>query len=82
MQKSTARIVSIAKADPAVANAMAFTGGGGPTNGGFIYVGLKPLEERNANASQVIDRLRPKLFAVPAPTPLCRPDRISASADV
>ncbi len=65
MQKSTAHIVSIAKADPAVANAMAFTGGRGPTNGGFIYLGLKPRAERNVNASQVIDRVRPKLFSVP-----------------
>jgi multidrug efflux pump len=64
MQKATARIVDVVKADPAVANAMAFTGGGGPTNGGFIYLGLKPLAQRNANAGQVIDRLRPKLLAI------------------
>jgi len=64
MQIATARIVGVVKADPAVANAMAFTGGGGATNGGFIYMGLKPLAERNANANQVIDRLRPKLLAV------------------
>jgi len=64
MQKATARIVDVVKADPAVANAMAFTGGNGPTNGGFIYLGLKPLAERNANANQVIDRVRPKLLSV------------------
>ena len=64
MQKATARIVDVVKADPAVANAMAFTGGRGPTNGGFIYLGLKPLAERNANANQVIDRVRPKLLSV------------------
>ena len=64
MQKATARIVDVVKADPAVANAMAFTGGNGPTNGGFIYLGLKPLAERNVNASQVIDRVRPKLLSV------------------
>ena len=45
-------------------NVMAFTGGGGATNGGFVFLGLKPLDQRNASASQVIDRLRPKLLAV------------------
>ena len=44
MQAATRRIVDVVKTDPGVANAMAFTGGGGPTNGGFIFVGLKPLE--------------------------------------
>jgi multidrug efflux pump len=64
MQKATARIVSVIKTDPAVQNVMAFTGGGGPTNGGFVYVGLKPLGQRDASANQVIDRLRPKLLSV------------------
>ena len=64
MQAATARIVSIVKTDPAVQNVMAFTGGGGPTNGGFVFVGLKPLDQRDAKASQVIDRLRPKLLSV------------------
>src|SRR4029077_1094703 len=48
-----------------VENVMAFTGGGGPTNSGFVFLGLKPLQERKANAGQMIDRLRPKLMAVP-----------------
>jgi multidrug efflux pump len=43
---------------------MAFTGGGGPTNGGFIFMGLKPLAERHASSNQIIDRLRPKLLSV------------------
>jgi multidrug efflux pump len=64
MQKATARIVNVVKTDPAVQNVMAFTGGGGATNSGFIFLGLKPLADRNANASQVIDRLRPKLLSV------------------
>ncbi len=64
MQVATQRIVNVVKSDPAVANAMAFTGGGGATNGGFIYMGLKPLNQRNVSANQVIDRLRPKLLAV------------------
>ena len=64
MQAATARIVSIVKTDPAVQNVMAFTGGGGPTNGGFVYMGLKPRNQRDASSSQVVDRLRPKLLAV------------------
>ena len=65
MQADTQRFVSTIKNDPAVANVMAFTGGSGATNGGFIYVGLKPLEERKVSAGQVIDRLRPKLMSLP-----------------
>jgi len=65
MQAATRRIVNVVKADPAVQNVMAFTGGNGASNSGFIYLGLKPLGERNVSANQVIDRLRPKLVAVP-----------------
>ena len=64
MQKATERIVDVVKTDPAVQNVMAFTGGGGATNGGFIFLGLKPFAERNATSSQIIDRLRPKLLSV------------------
>jgi len=65
MQVATRRIINVVKSDPAVQNAMAFTGGNGASNSGFIYMGLKPLEERQASANQVIDRLRPKLIGVP-----------------
>jgi multidrug efflux pump len=64
MQTAVQRIVDVIKTDPAVENVMAFTGGGGATNSGFVFLGLKPLQERKANAGQVIDRLRPKLMAV------------------
>ena len=65
MQSSTARFVNIIKDDPAVQNVIAFTGGGGAANGGFVYLALKPLEERKLRADQVIARLRPKLNSVP-----------------
>ena len=65
MQVAVQRIVDVVKTDPAVENVMAFTGGGGPTNSGFIFLGLKPLQQRKVNAGQMIDRLRPKLMAVP-----------------
>ena len=65
MQSSTARFVNIIKDDPAVQNVIAFTGGGGAANSGFVYLALKPLEVRKLRADQVIARLRPKLASVP-----------------
>ncbi|HEY6301775.1 MAG TPA: multidrug efflux RND transporter permease subunit [Terriglobales bacterium] len=65
MQVATQGIVDVVKTDPAVANAMAFTGGGGATNSGFIFLGLKPFDQRHATSSQIVDRLRPRLLAVP-----------------
>ncbi len=47
--------------DPAVKNVIGFTGGGGPTNSGFLYVILKPLDQRKISAADVINRLRPHL---------------------
>jgi multidrug efflux pump len=58
------RYVEIIKSDPAVAAVMAFTGGGGATNAGRMFVSLKPLAERDASADQIVARLRPKLAQV------------------
>ena len=68
MAQDVQTFVDMIKGDPAVANVMAFTGGGGATNGGFIYMGLKPLEQRKISSSDVINRLRPKLTSVPGAT--------------
>jgi multidrug efflux pump len=65
MGELTQKFVALIKPDPAVANVMAFTGGNGSTNGGFIYIGLKPLADRKVSASDVINRLRPKLISQP-----------------
>ncbi len=65
MQAAAGRFVNSIKTDPAVANVMAFTGGNGAGNSGFVYVGLKPLQQRKISASQFINRLRPKLATVP-----------------
>jgi multidrug efflux pump len=51
----------IIKQDPAVRNVMGFTGGGGATNTGNLFVILKPLNERKISAAEVINRLRPHL---------------------
>ena len=68
MQKLAARFVDIMRSDPAVANSMIYTGGGGSVNGGFVYMQLKPLEQRSVTADEVINRLRPKLMSVPGAT--------------
>jgi multidrug efflux pump len=47
--------------DPAVANVIGFTGGGGATNTGNLFVILKPLEERKLDAQTIINNLRPRL---------------------
>ena len=65
MDNSIRQIGAVIKNDPAVANVIAFTGGGGATNGGSLYIALKPLAERNVSATQIIDRLRPQLNRLP-----------------
>ncbi len=65
MQSAAVRFVRAITNDPAVQNVVAFTGGGGAANSGFVFLALKPLEERQVHADQIIARLRPKLGAVP-----------------
>ena len=65
MQQAALRVNDTIKVDPAVSSVVTFVGGNGATNSGFVYVALKPLEERKISSSQVINRLRPKLAGVP-----------------
>ena len=65
MNDSIQRIGAVIKNDPAIANIIGFTGGGGATNAGFLYIALKPLKDRDASAAKIIDRLRPKLGRLP-----------------
>ena len=65
MDNSIRQIGSVIKNDPAVANVIAFTGGGGATNTGSLYIALKPLAERKSSAAQIINRLRPQLNRLP-----------------
>jgi multidrug efflux pump len=64
MRQKLVSFVNIIKSDPAVANIVGFTGGG-QTNGGFVYVALKPLDQRDLSVDRVIGRLRGKLAQVP-----------------
>jgi multidrug efflux pump len=65
MNNSVLQLENVIKADPAVANVIAYTGGGGSTNGGFMFIALKQLNERKISAADVINRLRPKLNRLP-----------------
>jgi multidrug efflux pump len=65
MNDSIQQIGRVIKNDSAVENVIAFTGGGGATNTGSLYVALKPLAERKVSATQIIDRLRPQLNRLP-----------------
>ena len=62
MDNSVLQLVDVIKADSAVFHVNAYTGGG---NSGFIYIALKPLEERKIDAAAIINRLRPKLNRLP-----------------
>jgi multidrug efflux pump len=65
MQTAALRASEIVKDDPAVASVVTSVGGNGASNSGTIYLALKPLEERKITSSEVINRLRPKLAAIP-----------------
>ncbi len=70
MQNKMRTLAQIAMKDPAVATVVAFTGGGGgtTTNTGRVFIALKPLKDRDANATDIIQRLRPKLGQVSGAT--------------
>jgi multidrug efflux pump len=73
MNTSIQQIGAVIKTDPAVANVIAFTGGGGATNTGSMFVALKPLADRGVSAAQIIDRLRPKLNRLPVASAFLQP---------
>jgi multidrug efflux pump len=76
MDNSVREIVKVIKADPAVAHVNAYTGS---SNGGFVFIALKPLGTkckesskspascgmRQTSAPDIINRLRPKMNRLP-----------------
>jgi hydrophobic/amphiphilic exporter-1 (mainly G- bacteria), HAE1 family len=65
MKRHQEELGQIVQADPAVASVAMFIGGGGSAlNTGRMFITLKPRNERDASAQQVIARLRPKLEKV------------------
>ncbi len=62
------RLTDVLAKDPGVESWGAFVGGSRPLNNGFVILGLKPRDQRDATADQIIDRLRKKIAAVPGGT--------------
>jgi multidrug efflux pump len=65
MQQKLRQLVNIIKSDPAVDTVVGFTGGS-RAGGGFMFINLKPVDERAKGESgqAVIMRLRPKLAKI------------------
>jgi multidrug efflux pump len=72
MRQKLQQFVDIVRQDPAIDAVVGFTGGGGgpggQTNGGNMFMSLKPLRDRNVSADQVIARLSRQLAQVPGAT--------------
>ena len=83
MNFSVQQLMRIIKADPAVAHANAYTGGNGASNGGFIYIALKPLGHqckesptcavRQTSAMDIINRLRGPMNRLPIASAFLQP---------
>ncbi len=63
MQTKMRQLVDIIRKDKAVDTVAAFAGGSRP-GGGYMFINLKPLEERKERGQDVINRLRPQLAQV------------------
>src|SRR3984893_17669238 len=79
MQSALISIEKVIQADPAVDVVTGFTGStSGPgsedgSNSGFLFITLKPLARRRLSAAEVLDRMRPKLDAIPEASTLLKP---------
>ncbi|MGH8461481.1 MAG: multidrug efflux RND transporter permease subunit [Stenotrophobium sp.] len=67
MRTKLGEFMAIVQRDPAVDSVVGFTGGG-QTNGGFVFIALKPVAQRKISSDRVIARLRPKLATVAGAT--------------
>jgi multidrug efflux pump len=76
MARQQQQLTEVILKDPDVASLSSFIGIDGTNttlNSGRILINLKPLEERDANASGVIRRLQPELAKVPGMTLFMQP---------
>src|SRR5271170_5739135 len=68
MKKNVLALAKIAGQDPGVEDVTAFAGGRGNSNGGFMFMSLKPDAERQKKgdtAQVIVNRLRPQVSDVP-----------------
>lgn len=63
LQAKLKQLVDIIRADPAVDTVVGFTGGS-RAGGGFMFINLKPVGQRDVAGQAVIARLRPQLARV------------------
>jgi len=70
MERLMVKFVDIVQQDPAVENVTAFIGGG---NSGRMFASLKPNNQRDLTADQVIARLRGKTAHIPGATLFLQP---------
>ncbi len=75
MKRNQQKLVDIVLQEPNVEAFMSSVGASGTrvgSNSGFMFMRLKPREERELNADQIIQKLRPKLMTVPGITMFLR----------
>jgi multidrug efflux pump subunit AcrB len=83
MAEAQREVAEIIQADPAVAvvnSTVGVSGSSNALNTGRLFVGLKPFDQRNASAAEVIQRLRARLAGYPGSTCTCSRSRASTSA--
>src|SRR3984893_13546768 len=79
MQSALISIEKVIQADPTGDVVTGFTGStSGPgsedgSNSGFLFITLKTLAQRQLSAAEVLDRMRPKLDAIPGASTLLKP---------
>jgi multidrug efflux pump len=77
MNYSVQQLVKVIQTNPNIAHVNAYTGGNGSSNGGFIYIALKPLGNgpghRKESAMQIINDLRPKMARLPVASAFLQP---------
>ena len=65
MARISAAVAKVLRRDPNIENFMSSIGGFGPNNTGRVFMRLKPRDERQLDAEQIIEELRPKLARIP-----------------